>query len=98
MRKESLTQTIYGTIPGKGLLIFCGATGPVASLQHQDTGPILAQHSRLKDLVLPQLWHRLQLQLRSDPWPWNSICHRAAKKEKKIKTIFWQGHQDVSGN
>ena len=25
------------------------------------------------------------MQLGSDPWPWNSICHGAAKKEKKKK-------------
>ena len=28
-------------------------------------------------------WHRSQLWLRTDPWPRNSICHRAAKKEKE---------------
>ena len=49
----------------------------------------LAWHSRLKDLVLPQLLRRLQLWLRSDPWPWNSICHRATKKETKIKKSPW---------
>ena len=34
-----------------------------------------------------KLWHR---RLRSDPWPGNSICHEAAKKEKreKEKTIW----------
>ena len=31
------------------------------------------RHSSLRDLVLPQLQHRSQLQLRSDPWPRNSI-------------------------
>ena len=40
-------------------------------------------HSGLKDLALPQLWYRSQLQLRSDPWPRNSICHRVAKKENE---------------
>ena len=30
-----------------------------------------------------QLWYRLQLWLRSNPWPENSKCHRAAKKENK---------------
>ena len=39
----------------------------------------------LKDLVWPQLWHRLQLQLGFDPWSGNHICHRAAEKEKKIE-------------
>ena len=42
----------------------------------------LAWHSGLKELVLPQLWHRLQLRLGSDLWPRNSICRGAAKKEK----------------
>ena len=31
------------------------------------------------------LQHRLQLQLRSDPWPRNSICCVVAKKKKKKK-------------
>ena len=38
-----------------------------------------------KDLVLPQLWHQSHLQLRSDPWPGDSICCRVAKKEKQTK-------------
>ena len=38
-----------------------------------------------KDLALLQLWYRLQLWLRPDPWPRNSICHRATKKLKKKK-------------
>ena len=32
-----------------------------------------------------QLWHSLQLQLGSDPWPVNSICYREAKKKKEKK-------------
>ena len=35
----------------------------------------------VKDLVLLQLWYKLQLQLRFDPWPGNAICHGLAKKE-----------------
>ena len=31
--------------------------------------PLPAWHSGLKDPELPQLWCRLKLQLRSDPWP-----------------------------
>ena len=27
----------------------------------------------------------MELQLGSDPWPGNSICHRVAKKEKRKK-------------
>ena len=55
-------------------------------LQRQDAGiGSPAQHSGLKDLVLLQLWHRSQLQLRSDPWLRNSICCGVAKKENKNK-------------
>ena len=63
----------------------CGALGLVVSLQCQNTGLILAWHSGLKDLGLPQC--RSQLWLRSDLWPRNSICHGAAKKEKNTTTI-----------
>ena len=45
--------------------------------------PSLAWHSELKDLALPLLWHRLQLQLGSDPWPEKSMYRGLAKKEKK---------------
>ena len=44
---------------------------------------------RVRDLVLPQLWRRSQLWLRSDPWPGNSICRGAAKKEKRKKIYIW---------
>ena len=40
-----------------------------------------AWHSGLKDPVLPPLQPRLQLWLRSDPWPGNFICHGEAKNE-----------------
>ena len=43
--------------------------------------PSLAQW--VKDLVLPQLWLRSQLQLGSDPWPGSSISCGAAKNENK---------------
>ena len=47
---------------------------------------LLAPAQWVKDLALPHLQLRLQLQLVSDPWPGNSIfgC-RAAKKEKERK-------------
>ena len=35
-----------------------------------------------KDSMLLQLWLRLQLQPRSDPWPGNSTCSGAAEKGK----------------
>ena len=60
----------------------CGAMG-MMSLEYWDTGSILSPTQGVKDLVLPYLWRRSQLQLRSDPWPGNSICHGAAKKENK---------------
>ena len=43
----------------------------------------LALHRGLKDPALPQLWHRLQLCLRNEPWPRNLICFGVAKKKKK---------------
>ena len=64
--------------------------GLAASLQHQDTGsiPSLAQ-CVLKDLVLPQLWHRSQLWLGSDPQPRNTICLGVPppKKEGEVARI-----------
>lgn len=42
-----------------------------------------------KDLALPQLGHRLQLQLKSDPWPGNPMCPTAAEKEKKSTKCKW---------
>ena len=53
---------------------------PVLSLQGWGSEPGPAQW--VKDLALLQLWCRSQLQLRSDPWPRNSMCHGAAKKRK----------------
>ena len=35
----------------------------------------------VKDQILPQVQHRLQMWLGSDPWPRNSICRRAAKNK-----------------
>ena len=46
----------------------------------------LALHSGLR--IQRCSSYRLQLQLGSDPWPVNSICHRAVKKEKK-KTVSY---------
>lgn len=38
-----------------------------------------------KDLALPQLWHRLQLWLRFDPWQGNfHMLQLQAKKKKKV--------------
>ena len=46
-----------------------------------------AQHSGLKDQVLPFLQHRLQLRLRSDPWPRISLCCRVAKNGREKKPL-----------
>ena len=46
--------------------------------------PSLAQHSGLTHPVLPQVPHRLQLQLRFNPWPRNVHMQQVSplKKEK----------------
>ena len=41
----------------------------------------------IKDLLLLQLWHRLQFWLRFDPWPGN--FHRPWMQPKKKKRISW---------
>ena len=56
--------------------------------QHLWSAGIYVQAQWVKDLVLLRLQCRLQLQLGSDPQPGNSICLRAAKKEKKIEIIL----------
>ena len=43
--------------------------------------PGLAQWVKYRVLLQLQLSSRLQL--RSDPWPGSSICHRVAKKKKE---------------
>ena len=53
-------------------------------------------HSGLKYPVLLQPWCRSQLCLGSDPRSRNSICHRAAKKRKKInKTYILSKHHCI---
>ena len=44
----------------------------------------------VKDVVLPQLWYRLQLRLEFDPWPGNQIPYgmgAAIKKKKKSERM-----------
>ena len=55
-----------------------------------------AHHNRWKDLVLPQLWCRSQLLLRSDLW---SILHmlRVAKKERKSLLSVQNSHLKFCG-
>ena len=57
--------------------------GSAASWERWDAGSIPGPAQQVKDLVLPQLWFKSQLQLRYDPWPRNSLHNREAKKEKK---------------
>ena len=64
----------------------CGAIRSVVSLQCWDTGSIPGWHSGLKDPVLPQLHHRSELQLRSDPWHRKSIYQGSQKRKKKNST------------
>ena len=61
----------------------CGAVGLAMSWECWDAGLIPSLAQWVYDLVLLQLQLGLQLQLRSDPWPRNSICCGVAKKERK---------------
>lgn len=61
------------------------ATGSMVSWENWDKGSIPGPALWIKDLILLQLQIRLRWQLRSDPWPRNSICWGVAKNEKKKK-------------
>lgn len=62
----------------------CGARGSAVSLEHWNVSSIPGPAQCVKAPLLPQLlWQRLQLWLRSDYWPWNSICHGMTKLKKK---------------
>ena len=61
--------------------------GLAVSWEHWDAGSVPDPAQWVKDLVLQQLWLKLQLSLKSDPWPRNSICLKMAKKEKK--NVYW---------
>ena len=52
------------------------------NIRMQVQSPTPAQH--VKNLELLELQHRSQLQLRSDPWPGNSICRGEAKKKESL--------------
>ena len=64
---------------GKQVKAKCCLCGGVGSI------PSLAQWVR--DLVLPQLWHRLQLQVGFNPWSGN--FDGMAIKNKKVLSVEW---------
>lgn len=73
----------------------CGTKGSTVSLPRPRQIPGLVPWD--KDPALPQLWHRLQWQLKSAPWPGNSVSCEVAKKEKILKikkkeNIYWDIH------
>ena len=67
----------------------------VPDMAHWDLGRLggakTQVQSLVKDRALLQLQLRLQMPLGSDPWPRNSICHRATKKEKRKKPAYGSG-------
>ena len=65
-----------------------GICGVLGALEHRFN----PWSGTVKDLGLPQLQHRSQLWLRSDPWPVNFICCRAAKKRKEKKVNYYVVH------
>ena len=54
--------------------------GLAVSWEPWDIGLIPSQAQWVKDPALPQLWLGWQLQLRSDPWPGNSMCCRKEER------------------
>ena len=75
-RKTEISEIDPGvpTVAQQDLQCLCSARTQVQSP---------ARHSGLRHLVLLLLRQRSQRWCGSDPWPGNSICHRAGKKEKK---------------
>ena len=50
----------------------------------------------VKDLTLPQLWCRLQLQCRFSPWPGNFHMPQVWAKKKKKPIFNWNNHFSIS--
>ena len=67
-------------------LLWCNRIG--ASLQCWDEVSIPSLTQCVKDMALPQLWHRSQLWLCSDCWPVNFMCHGATKNGKKKRKVL----------
>ena len=82
----SRARTIHGSSRVKTLLmefpLWCNGIGAVSGASGRRFDP--QPGAWVKHLALQQLWPRSQLQLESDPWPGNSMCHRLAKKGKKV--------------
>ena len=62
--------------------------GSVVSWEHWDTGVIPGPAQWVKDPTLLQLWLRLWLWLRSDPWPWNSMSCAGQKEKSHINKKY----------
>lgn len=62
--------------------------GLTLSLEHWDRGLIPSLVQRIKDKVLPQLWHKSQLQLRYD-----SASPQGGQKRKKNHNNLQNTHQ-----
>ena len=74
---------IFKKFPVWEYTLWCNGISSIGRARLQVQSP--AQHSGLRIWHFCPLWLRLQLRLGTDLWPGNSICHRAAKMEKKKK-------------
>ena len=52
-----------------------------------NAGSIPSPVQCVKDPVLKQLWHRLQLRLKFDPWPWELHMPWGSQKRKRKRKI-----------